>query len=266
MKYFLCAFFFFTVYSAISQNRNSVWCFGDSVLVDFTNVINPTLGTSGLNTRGSSVSISDSAGSLLFSAETRAGLPGNTTQVFNSMHVLMSNGDSIVGQGWYNYPQYFITQAQQLYAVEKKIRDEQLSAESILTLRNEKALPILKAMEVWLKDHIIQTTPTSPIGKAISYSLSRWERLSAYVYDPILEIDNNLVENAIRPTVIGRKNYMFAGSHDGARRSAMIYSFFGSCKMNNINPQEWLADVLFKISDTKQSQLYTLLPNFWKKS
>ncbi len=85
-----------------AQGRNSIWCFGDSVLVDFTNATNPILGTSGLNTRGSSVSISDPAGSLLFSAETRAGLPGNTTQVFNSSHVLMLNGDSIVGQGWYN--------------------------------------------------------------------------------------------------------------------------------------------------------------------
>jgi len=74
------------------------------------------------------------------------------------------------------------------------------------------------------------------------------------------------VENTIRPTVIGRKNYMFAGSHDGASRSAMIYSLFGSCKMNNINPQEWLADVLLKINDTKQSQLYTLLSKFRKKS
>ena len=161
---------------------------------------------------------------------------------------------------------YFITQAQQLYAVEKQIRDEQLKGGNILALRKEKSLPVLNAMEAWLRDHIIQTTPTSPIGKAIAYSLSRWEKLTAYVYDPILEIDNNLVENAIRPTVIGRKNYMFAGSHDGARRSAMIYSFFGSCKMNNINPAEWLSDVLLKISDTKQSQLYSLLPNYWKKS
>ena len=162
--------------------------------------------------------------------------------------------------------EYFITQAQQLYAVEKLIRDEQLTGENILALRKEKSLPVLNAMEAWLRDHIIQTTPTSPIGKAIAYSLTRWEKLTAYVYDPILEIDNNLVENAIRPTVIGRKNYMFAGSHDGARRSAMIYSFFGSCKMNNINPAEWLSDVLLKISDTKQSQLYTLLPNYWKKA
>jgi hypothetical protein len=100
--------------------------------------------------------------------------------------------------------EYFITQAQQLYAVEKLIRDEQLTGENILALRKEKSLPVLNAMEAWLRKHITDTTPTSPIGKAIAYSLSRWEKLTAYVYDPILEIDNNLVENAIRPTVIGR--------------------------------------------------------------
>jgi transposase len=95
---------------------------------------------------------------------------------------------------------------------------------------------------------------------------SRWDKLTQYIHNPLLEIDNNLVENAIRPTVLGRKNYLFSGSHQGAERSAMIYSFIGSCKINNINPCEWLADVLVKIKDTKASQLYTLLPNFWKIS
>ena len=160
---------------------------------------------------------------------------------------------------------YFITQVQALYAVEKHIRDEQLNSEEILALRKQKSLPVLIQLEVWLKENIIQTTPATPIGKAIAYALSRWEKLTAYAHEPILEIDNNLVENAIRPTVIGRKNYMFSGSHDGARRSAMMYSFVGSCKMNGINPQEWLPDVLLKLPDTKASQLFTLLPNYWKK-
>jgi len=125
---------------------------------------------------------------------------------------------------------------------------------------------VLNEPQLWLKERITQVTPTAPIGIAIAHTLSRYTKLSNYIKHPFLEIDNNLVENAIRPTVIGRKNYMFAGSHDGASRSAMMYSFLGSGKMNNINPQEWLADVLLKISDIKQSELYTLLPNYWKKS
>ena len=162
--------------------------------------------------------------------------------------------------------EYFIAKAQLLYAVERKIREEKLTAEQIISIREIESLPVLNELEGWLKENIIQVTPATPIGKAIAYSLNRWKKLTEYIKHPFLEIDNNLVENAIRPTVIGRKNYMFSGSHDGASRSAMIYSFFGSCKMNNINPQEWLSDVLLKISDTKQSQLYTLLPNYQTKS
>jgi hypothetical protein len=102
------------------------------------------------------------------------------------------------------------------------------------------------------------------LGRAISYTLRQWDRLTVYVDHAHLNIDNNLVENMIRPTVIGRKNSLFSGSHDGARRSAMIYSFFGSCKINNINPEQWLEDVLEKLPETKASDLYKLLPNFWK--
>ena len=86
-----------------------------------------------------------------------------------------------------------------------------------------------------------------------------------YTGHPFLEIDNNLVENAIRPTVLGRKNYLFSGSHEGAERSAMIYSFIGSCKMNDVNPEKWLSDILIKLPDTKTSELFSLLPNSLKE-
>ncbi len=73
------------------------------------------------------------------------------------------------------------------------------------------------------------------------------------------------MENAIRPTGLGRKNYLFSGSHEGAQRSAMIYSLLGTCKMNNVNPKEWLADVLLRLPDTKTFELVNLLPNNWIK-
>lgn len=161
--------------------------------------------------------------------------------------------------------EFFITKLQLVYEVEREIREQNKTDDEILLLRKEKSLPVLKEMERWLKENIIRTTPASAIGKAMAYSLTRWKKLTAYTEHPFLEIDNNLVENAIRPTVLGRKNYLFSGSHEGAQRSAMIYSFIGSCKMNGVNPQEWLADVLLKLPDTKSSQLFTLLPNFWKK-
>jgi transposase len=160
--------------------------------------------------------------------------------------------------------EYFMEHIQAIYAVERKIKEEALEGEAIIALRQKEAQPVLQKLGIWLEENITQVLPQSPIGKAIAYSLSRWEKLTIYTNHPQLEIDNNLVENAIRPTVLGRKNYLFSGSHQGAARSAIFYSFFGSCKMNGINPQEWLANVLTQIQDTKISNLHSLLPNNWK--
>ena len=102
--------------------------------------------------------------------------------------------------------------------------------------------------------------PKSPIGLAIHYSLERWDKLMLYTTDGKLQIDNNLVENAIRPVAIGRKNYLFAGSHNGARRAAMLYSFLGTCKINDINPFNWLRGTLEKIPTHPVNKLNELLP------
>jgi len=160
---------------------------------------------------------------------------------------------------------YIMELMQQLYAVERDIRtaDPVLSKEQILELRKNRAVPVLQQIKQWLDEHLHTVTPRSPLGRAITYATGQWERLTVYVNHAQLNIDNNLVENAIRPTVLGRKNSLFSGSHDGAKRSAMIYSFFGSCKANGINPEEWLMDVLEKLPETKASDLYKLLPNFW---
>ena len=162
--------------------------------------------------------------------------------------------------------EYFLNELQKVYEVEREIKEENKTKQEILSLRKEQSRPILYTLEKWLKEKIITTTPATPIGKAISYSLSRWKKLTVYLDHAFLEIDNNLVENAIRPTVLGRKNYLFSGSHEGAQRSAMIYSLLGTCKMNNVNPKEWLADVLLRLPDTKTSELIGLLPSNWKKS
>lgn len=159
---------------------------------------------------------------------------------------------------------FVIKEMQKLYEAEKIIRDENKSSGEILGLRKELSRPVLQDLETWLKEQLVQVTPKSPMGQAIAYSLARWGKLIRYLDHPQLEIDNNLVENAIRPSVIGRKNYLFAGSHEGARRSAMFYSFLGSCRENKINPQHWLRDVISIIMDTKTSRLHTLLPSSWK--
>jgi len=118
----------------------------------------------------------------------------------------------------------------------------------------------LKKIEEWLKDNLVQVLPKSAIGQAIAYTLNLWPRLIRYIEDCRFEIDNNLVENSIRPVALGRKNYLFAGSHEGAKRAAMIYSFLGTCKKNHVEPFTWLKDVLTVIPDWSIKRLDELLP------
>lgn len=159
---------------------------------------------------------------------------------------------------------YALSRIQEIYALERTAREQQLTHEERKKLREKHATPILKELEEWLKVEYGRVAPASDIGKAIAYALKRWDKLLVYTTDGKLEIDNNLVENSIRPVSLGRKNYLFAGSHDAARRSAVFYSLFGSCKINNINPYEWLSDVLERIDDHPINRLEELLPNLWK--
>jgi transposase len=159
---------------------------------------------------------------------------------------------------------YVLGQLQKLYALEREAKEEQLDQPALLTLRQQQALPVLEQLKTWLEENYQQVTPKSPIGQAIAYALPRWEKLSAYVSDARLRIDNNLVENAIRPLALGRKNYLFCGSHEGARRAAMLYSFMGTCKMHQINAEQWLTDVLGRIASHPVNKLEHLLPANWK--
>lgn len=161
--------------------------------------------------------------------------------------------------------EYALNLFQQLYAIERKIKDEGLTDEAVLKLRQEEAVPVLKALKEWMTEAYQKVLPKSPIGAAIAYCLPRWEKLSIYTTNAILQIDNNPVENAIRPVALGRKNYLFAGSHEAAQRAAMIYSLFATCRMHNINPYEWLKDVLERMHLYTTSNLAELLPQNWKK-
>lgn len=159
-----------------------------------------------------------------------------------------------------------LTLIQKLYDVERHCRTHSLSYEEIKAYRLEHAKPILTIILNTLKIYQAQEIlPSSPLGKAISYTLNLWYGLEVYLEEGYLQIDNNPVENSIRPIAIGRKNYMFAGSHKAAERSAMFYSFFAACKNHNIDPQEWLTDVLENINDYKLSELHQLLPQNYKQ-
>lgn len=158
-----------------------------------------------------------------------------------------------------------LTWIQQLYGVERAIKENQLEANQAKVLRLEKSLPIINTLGKWITLQIKLVLPKSQIGKAMAYAYARWDALSAYLYDGNLLIDNNLVENAIRPVALGRKNYLFAGSHDAAQRAAMIYSFFAICKKHDVNPYEWLKYTLENIMTIKQKDLRSLYPHKFKK-
>ncbi len=157
-----------------------------------------------------------------------------------------------------------LTLIQELYAVERKAKQEQLTSEEIKNLRLEKSLPVINQLGKWIFEEIKNTLPKSQIGKAFAYAYSRWDALSAYLYDGNLKIDNNLCENALRGIAIGRKNYLFAGSHEAAQRAAMIYSFFAICKKHDVNPFQWLKHTLENIMSINHKNLKELYPQNYK--
>jgi transposase len=160
---------------------------------------------------------------------------------------------------------YVLNEMGKLYLLEAKMREQAMSWEQRTELRKEHADPVLESLGKLLEEKQYSYRPKSPMGEAIAYAHKRWAGLSAYVLHGQMEIDNNLVENAVRPMAIGRKNYLFAGSHQAAEMTAAMYSFMASCKKNKINEFEWLKDVLERIQSHKQKDLYQLLPSNWEE-
>jgi hypothetical protein len=128
-----------------------------------------------------------------------------------------------------------LEEIQKLYVIERKTAD--LTADQRHAVRLEKALPIINNLGQWMHRERNMVLPKSLIGKAIEYCTKLWTSLMNYLEDGNYHIDNNSIENKIRPVAIGRKNYLFAGSHNGAQRSAMFYTFFANYKINNVNPE-----------------------------
>ena len=134
----------------------------------------------------------------------------------------------------------------------------------MLNLRQQEALPILEALGKWMRQDYVEVLSKSAIGKALAYSIERWKQLMIYTTDGKLNIDNNPVERAIRPVALGRKNYLFAGSHEAAQRNAMLYSLMGTYKLHGVNPIDWLKNVLEIIPAPPNNRIQELLPYYWK--
>jgi len=159
--------------------------------------------------------------------------------------------------------EWFLHKIQLLYDLERFARRMKLGAEERLALRGH-AIPWLEEIKAKMEELAPTLPPKNMLAVAIRYAQNNWKELMAYTTDGRLEIDNNLVENSIRPIALGRKNYLFAGDHEAAQRGAIMYTLLASCKANKLNPVEYLADVLDKIVTRKINDIDDLLPWNWK--
>ena len=154
-----------------------------------------------------------------------------------------------------------------LYKLEANLQAENATPERIAAERKAKALPIMDAMDKWMKAVSVQCTPSDPMGKALDYAYKLWPRLRRYADNGIYQIDNNAVERNQRPTVMGRKNYLFSKNDKGAVDNAIFYTLLESCDIVGVNPLEWLTHVLNNLhNDTPPEQIKQLLPYYYKKS
>jgi hypothetical protein len=152
---------------------------------------------------------------------------------------------------------------QQLYAIEAQIRGQ--TAEYRKRVRQERSQPIVEALHTWLQEQVGRISTASNLYKAIRYALRHWKGLLVFLDDGRVEIDNNVVERAIKPVTLNRKNALFAGSDGGAECWALVMTLIETAKLNGVNPQAWLTDVLERIVSgrTKSHELHTLLPWNW---
>jgi transposase len=129
--------------------------------------------------------------------------------------------------------------------------------------RHERSRPLVIALEAWLCEQRGRISKNSETGKAIDYSLKRWDALTRFLDDGRLCMSNNAAERELRAVAVGRRNWTFAGSDEGGRRAAAIYTLIATAKLNDIDPQAWLADVLARINDHNVQRLDQLLPWNW---
>lgn len=152
----------------------------------------------------------------------------------------------------------------QLYAVEREAKEKNLDTGGRFFLRLERSRPILETIKAKLDEWSLAALPKSPVGQAIGYARNQWQALVRFLENGILEIDNNLSERTLRMVAVGRKNWMFAGSDEGGKRAAIIYSLIASCKHIGLDPFAYLRDVLDRISTHPNSRIAELTPRGWK--
>ena len=150
-----------------------------------------------------------------------------------------------------------------LYAIEDQIRGT--SPHERRRTREEQAEPLLASLKAWLDATLPRLSAESDLAKAMRYALGRWDALTHYAHDGHIEIDNNAADRAIGGIALGRKNWLFAGADAGGERAAAIYSLIETAKLNSLDPEAYLRDVLSRIADHKINRIGELLPWHWAK-
>ena len=150
----------------------------------------------------------------------------------------------------------------ELFAIEREVNGK--PAEERLAVREERTKPLAAELEVWLRAQHMRVSRKAEIGKAIAYSLNQWAALTRFLEDGRICMSNNAAERALRGIAVGRRNWTFAGSDRGGERAAAIYTLIETCKLNGVDPQAWLADVLARLPDHPAKRVGDLLPWTWK--
>ena len=148
-----------------------------------------------------------------------------------------------------------------LFAIEREING--LAPPQRVGVRAERSRPLVTALESWLREQRAKVSKNSETGKAIDYSLKRWAALTRFLDDGRLCMTNNAAERELRAIAVGRRNWTFAGSDEGGRRAAAIYTLIATAKLNDVDPQAWLADVLARMPDYPAKRIGDLLPWNW---
>jgi hypothetical protein len=150
-----------------------------------------------------------------------------------------------------------------LFDIERQINGQ--SADHRRAVRQDLSAPLVAALAAWMREERARLSRHNEVAQAMDYMLKRWAAFTRFLDDGRICLSNNAAERALRGIALGRRAWLFAGSDRGGERAAFIYSLIVTAKMNDIDPQAWLADVLRRINDHLASQLHELLPWHWKK-
>ena len=161
---------------------------------------------------------------------------------------------------------WFVRQIGLLYAVEKELREKNAGPQLRAAIRAGQNRPILARLRRAMQMVRGRTLPQGLLGQAIDYALKRWKALTRFVDDGTLEIDNNLIENLIRPSAIGKRNWLFVGHPEAGDRSAVIYTLLGSCRRHGINPFDYLKDLFTRLPAAKITEIRLFTPAGWIKA